>query len=126
MKTAIDTVASSYPSQTNTTSFILWSYSIIRASVQISISSGTMNGTFALQGSNDKATGQYPNSFVPTNWNTVGGSTSIICSTTAAGASSFLLGPIEPCYEWLRLNYTAGNSGAALGLYSVNVKNFSQ
>lgn len=122
LKTFNDQIISSYPSQTNSTSMQVWTNQLIRGSIQVSISSGSLNGTFSLQGSNDQSFGAFPPQFQPTNWNVVGGSTSMICSTSVAGAGSFMFGPFESQFEYLRIAFVAGNTGASLGLYSVRLK----
>lgn len=125
MKWFNDVIATNGPAQTSSASMAMWTQTMFRATLQVTVSSGTLNGTFALQASNDLATGTPPSQFLPTNWNTVGGSTSLICSTTAAGASSFMLGPIETNFEYIRVNFTTGNTGAANGIYSVRIKGFN-
>lgn len=106
-----------------TASFIssaVWSYDIIKASFQFTMSSGSLNGTFNIQGSNDLSQGLPPNMFTPTNWNTIT-SASVVASSTAAG-QTFMILPIDCCYEYLRLSFTAGNGGAALGLVNGRIK----
>ena len=115
-----------FPSQTSSTSNYVWSASIVRASFQISVSSGSLNGTFTLKGSNDLATDNPSlTQFAPTNWAVVGGSTSVICSNSTAGSGAFLIGETEMAYEYIRLDFTAGNSGAALGTYQIRMKSLS-
>lgn len=120
-----DQIATSYTASSSTAELAMWASTVFRASFQVSVSSGSLNGTFTLQGSNDMATGKFPSQFAPTNWNNVGGSTSVICSTTVLGVGSFMFGPVETSYEYLRLNFSAGNANAALGLYSVRFKGFT-
>ncbi len=82
---------------------IIYAWDIVRGSYQVVLSSGNMSGTFVLQGSNDIATGANPNQFTPTNWNTISSTTTIIASTSAA---SFITGPQELAYNYLRVSYT--------------------
>ncbi len=108
-----------------TASFIspaIWTYDTVRASFQVVISSGTCNGTFDIQGSNDQAVGKFPNQYEPTLWNTLT-SMSVVCSTSA-GASFFIL-QSEFAYEYLRVKFTAANGGAALGTATVRMKAFN-
>ncbi len=125
MKVFNDQFAVNGPAQTSSISMAMWTSTTFRATLQVTVSSGSLNGTFALQASNDLAIGAPASQFLPTNWNTIGGSTSLICSTTVQGNSSFMLGPIETNFEYLRVNFTAGNSGAANGLYSLRIKGFN-
>ncbi len=107
-----------------TASFIssaFWVQDVVRASFQVVISSGTCNGTFDIQGSNDQAVGKFANQFEPTLWNTLT-SMSVVCSTSAG--NSFFILQNEYCYEYLRVKFTAGNGGAALGTASVRMKAF--
>lgn len=107
-----------------TASFVspaVWSYDVVRASFQVVISSGTCNGTFDIQGSNDQAVGKFQNQFEPTLWNTLT-SMSVVCSTSAG--SSFLILQNEYAYEYLRVKFTAGNGGAAQGTATVRMKAF--
>ena len=105
-------------------SSLIWSTGMIRTTVQISVSSGSLNGTFTLKSSNDLNTDNQvlAGTFYPTNWNTVGGSTSIICSNTVQGSGAFMFGPIELSQEYLRLDFAPGNGGNALGTFSVRLK----
>jgi len=115
-------IAINFPSQTSSATGVIWSQKIVRASFQVVVGSGSLTGTFNLQASNDFAEGNgaFPNQFIPTNWSTVG-TTSVICSSTGANAT-FLLSSTEMSYEYLRLQYVAGNSGNTPGLYTVRIK----
>jgi len=111
-----------------TASFVsssFWSTDIIRTSFQIVISSGTCNGTFVVQGSNDINRGLPAQMFTPTNWNNLGSVSTLVVSTSAPGAQSFLIPQFECSYEYLRVSFTAANGGAALGLVDVRGKGFS-
>lgn len=121
MRQSNSLIISSFPSQTSSTSSVVWSQNFVRCSIQVTIGSGTLNGTFVLQGSNDSATGQEPYQFLPSSWSAVGSSSQVVCSATSPGAI-FLIPATEVAYEYLRLQYTAGNSGAALGLFSARIK----
>lgn len=108
-----------------TASFIsspIWANELVKASFQVTIGSGACNGTFNIQGSNDQATGAFPNQFTPTNWNTIT-SMSVVCSASAG--ASFLILQNEYAYEYLRVQFTAGNGGAALGTVNVRMKTFN-
>lgn len=118
MIVANDLIADSFPAQTSSSSCVIWSQKIVRASFQVSVSSGTLSGTFTLQASNDQATGKFPNQFIPTNWSVVGSSTTVIASSTGA-AATFMIPATELSFEYLRLVYTAN---AANGIYSVRMK----
>ncbi len=97
----------------------------IRASFQVVCGSGTLTGTFTVQGSNDLAVGTPPNQFTPTNWNTVGsGATQsvITCSmsfSTTTPACAFI--PyFETCYHWHRVQFVPATG--AQGWYSIRVE----
>ncbi len=121
MRPVNDLVISSYPSQTNSVSMQIWANSILRASFQVNVSSGSLNGTFNVQASNDQCVGAMNAvNFQPTNWNTIT-SVTVVCSNTVLGAGSFLISYFEISYEYLRVNYTAGSGGFALGLYNVRM-----
>lgn len=108
-----------------TASFIssaCWTDDVVRASFQVVVSSGTCNGTFVIQGSNDIATGRFQNQFNPTNWNTITSAT-VVCSASA-GQSFAILGQ-DYTFEYLRVQFTAGNGGAALGTVNVRMKGFN-
>ncbi len=121
MLVANDLISSGAPAQTSSVSVVVWSSKIVRGSFQVSVSSGTLNGAFVVQASNDQAIGATPQYFQPTNWNTINSAT-VVCSTSAPGTGSFIISNIEMSYEYLRLQYTVGNAGAALGTYSVRMK----
>lgn len=123
MRVSNSLIASGNPSQTSSVTMAVWTQNIVRESFQVVVSSGSLNGTFALQASNDVAVGQEPYVFVPTNWTTIG-TTSVIASTTAL-LSSYILGPIEASYEYTRLIYTTSSGSPALGLYNVRVKSLN-
>lgn len=98
-----------------------WAGAMIRASVQISISSGSYTGTFFVQASNDLATGLPPGQFVPSNWSTVNSMTAV-CSVTAIGSSStFLIPSTELSYEYLKVIYVDANAGGTAGVASVRL-----
>lgn len=101
-----------------------WAMDIVRLSYQVVVSSGSVAGTFVVQGSNDKSYGQggVPvGQYIPTNWNTIGSSTTIICSTTAT-SKVFLAPATEVCYEHVRFVFTDASAGSALGLFDIRAK----
>lgn len=92
---------------------------IVRASAQIVVSSGSCVGTFVWQGSNDQG---FPSSvYQPTNWNTIGSTASIVCSTTPS-AKVFLLPLTEMSYEYIRIAFTDASAGSANGVVNVRMK----
>lgn len=101
-------------------SSVVWGWDIVRFSVQVTVSSGSMVGTFQMQGSNDQAQGLPPNQFQPTNWNNIG--TSSVVASSSATALSFLIIATESSYEYLRLRYVDGSAGASLGLWNARLK----
>lgn len=106
-----------------TASFVssaFWMQDVVRGSFQVTVASGSCNGAFVIQSSNDQAVGKPPTQFEPTNWNTLN-SVTVVCSTTAAG-QSFLIQPNEFCSEYGRVQFTAANGGAALGTVNVRFK----
>jgi hypothetical protein len=102
----------------------------IRASFQVSVSSGSLNGVFTVQGSNDLAQGSPPNQFSPTYWNNLG---SVSCSISS-GTSVWIPynGPqgtinyFETCARYHRVQFAAtvgsGNLAAALGVYNIRAE----
>lgn len=99
-------------------SIVVWATDIIRCSVQVSVSSGSLSGTFQLQSSNDQATGLPPNQFIPTNWTSLG-SASVIASSSTLGVGVFMIPSLEVSYEYLRVVF--GSTSGALGLYSARL-----
>lgn len=102
----------------------------IRASFQVSVSSGSLNGTFTVQGSNDFPVGTPPIQFSPTNWNNLG---SVSCSMSS-GSSLWIPynGPqgtinyFETCARYHRVQFAAtvgsGNLAAASGQLNIRVE----
>lgn len=103
------------------TSSASWFSGVVRASFQVVVSSGSCVGTFQLQGSNDKAFGQPQGVFQPTNWNVIGSSTTVSCSSTAT-VRSVMMPATELAYEYCRVVFTDGSAAAALGTFNVNAK----
>lgn len=101
-------------------SSVVWGWDIVRFSVQVTVGSGSVVGTFQMQGSNDIATGLPPNQFQPTNWNNIG--TASVVASSSATALSFLIVTTESSYEYLRLRYADSSAGAALGLFNARFK----
>lgn len=106
------------------------SESWVRASFQAVISSGSLNGTFWLQQSNDLAQGSPPNQFVPTNWNSIG---SVSCSASSGTALFIpwnspqgLVNYFETCARYHRVQFAAtvgsGNLAAASGLLNIRAE----
>lgn len=114
-------IASNYPASVSSSSLLQWAEKIVRSSWQVTVSSGSLNGTFTLQVSNDQSSDGQSSQFYPTNWSSLG-SVTVVCSTTAPGSGIFLIQGVELCYQYMRLNFTAGNGGNTLGLYSVRQK----
>jgi hypothetical protein len=98
----------SFTASANTNSIAQWATSIIRASFQFVVV-GTVNGSFQLQVSNDKASGVPPNQFQPSNWSNVGSSVAL----TSAGP--YLIPETEMSYEYLRVVYTDASGATATG-----------
>lgn len=99
---------------------VAWGWGIVRASVQVTVSSGSATGIVQLQSSNQKAIGATPNTFIPTFWNNIG-SASVVASTSAT-VNSFLIPSTELCYEYLRVTWTDSSGGTANGLMTINLK----
>lgn len=105
-------------------SSVIYATDILRASVQIVVSSGTLTGTFRLQASNDRATGATPIQFQPTNWSTVGSVTTVVASLTiVTGANQvFLMPATEVGYNYLRVIYTGVAGQDVTGRCSIRVE----
>jgi hypothetical protein len=117
-----DLIVSSVSNSASFSSGVVWANSILRASFQISVSSGSCAGTFVVQASNDQSYGLPANQFKPVNWNTIGSASTIVCSTTAVGSSScFLIPYTETSYEYLKIVYTDLSGGTANGVVSVRM-----
>jgi hypothetical protein len=116
MRPSNSLIAINNPSQTASVSMTVWATDIVRCSLQVTVSSGSLNGTIQMQGSNDVPSGLPPSQYVPTNWNTITSAT-VVCSNTVQGAGTFMILPIETSYEYLRFSYTPGNSGNTNGTY---------
>lgn len=98
----------------------IYSDCIVRASFQFTCASGSMAGTFQMQGSNDQAVGAPANQFTPTNWSTIT-SASVTASTTST-SRTFMILPIETSYEYLRVSFTDNSGGTANGLVNGRLK----
>lgn len=94
----------------NIASAPLWADNILRASFQF-VFTGTPTGTLQLQWSNDMSTGLPANQFVPANWTNLGSSVAV------AAAGIFAIPYQEFCYEYLRVLYTDGSSGASTATF---------
>ena len=107
-----------------TASFIsscVWAQDIVRCSYHITVSSGTCVGTFTIQGSNDIPVGANYHQFTPTNWTSIGSSSTLVCSATAS-IKTFMIPSFESCYEYQRVQFTALNGGAGLGTVDIRMK----
>lgn len=118
-------VAVNVLSSGTSTSNVMWSQCWIRASFQVTCGSGTMTGTFTVQGSNDIAQGVPPNQFTPTNWNTIGsGATQavITCSFTASVTTPAcaLIPFFDTCYQYHRVQFVPASG--AQGWYNIRVE----
>jgi hypothetical protein len=100
-----DLTISSVDLQSNITSDPLWLSHIVNYSIQATVS-GTPNGTFKLQGSNDFG-GKDSSSAIIANWADL----SIEQAVTAAG--SYILQDKDCGYKWVRLVWTDSSSGAS-------------
>lgn len=116
-------IASNVSNSASFNSSVLWSDSILRASFQIVVSSGSCGGTFKIQGSNDLAQGLPANQFLPTNWINIGSTSIITCSTSAIGSSSvFLIPYTELVYEYVRIAFVDLSGGSANGVVTIRAK----
>lgn len=90
-----------------------------RATFQ-AVLTGTPTGTLQVQGSNDFFDGpdsaRQAQSWVPTNWENIGSSIAV------SSSGGFLTPEIETCYEYMRVTYTDGSSGAATGTITIRAK----
>ena len=121
MRASNEIIALNAPAQTSSASLVVWASLMYGASVHITVSSGSLNGTFNIQGSNELATGRFPEQFTPSNFATLGISSTSVIASISAGSSVML--PFFPTsYEYLRVNFTAGNGGNTLGLYTIRMK----
>lgn len=98
----------------------IYSDCIVRASFQFTVGSGSVAGTFQMQGSNDQSIGIPANQFTPTNWSTIT-SASVVASSTST-ARTFMILPIETSYEYMRVTFTDNSGGTANGLVNGRVK----
>lgn len=90
----------------------------VRTSFQIACTAGGINGTFSVQGSNDIAVGVPPNQFIPTNWNNIGSSQSVVCSFSVGTCA--LIPWFDTCYKYHRLIYAA--VGGTAGSFSARAE----
>jgi len=100
----------------------MWAQQWIRASFQMSVSSGSLVGVFTIQGSNDQAVGLPPAQFSPTNWNNIGSGSNYSVVASISAGSSVLIPYFETCYQYHRVLFTAGNGGNTLGLYNIRAE----
>lgn len=100
-----------------------WLAKVVRGSYQVAVSSGSCVGAFQFQCSNDYNQGYIgnPGQFAPTNWNSIGSTMTIICSTTAT-AKVFLTPTSEMCFEYGRLVFIDASGGSAQGVFSARFK----
>lgn len=99
--------AMSVASQSMAASFnmpAVYVFNNVMASAQL-VFTGTANGAFKLQGSNDH---KVTTNFLPVNWTDIPSS-----STTVSTAGSVILRDPEVSYAWLRVVYTAAGAGTA-------------
>jgi len=117
MQVSVSSAASTYTSST------IFGWDIIRCSYQV-IGSGSFNGTFKLQGSNQKPVGAKPQlQFTPTAWNDLGSSSAITASTTAS-IKNFITPIQEVCYAYYQIVFTDASSGLATGSFEVRFNSF--
>lgn len=114
------------PASANINSIPQWTDQIVRASFQAVVTGSTSTGTLQLQVSDDKAVGLPANQFVPTNWTNLGSSVAV----AAAGifwvpAISGTTGYVECSYEYMRVVWTDGSSGANNGSVICRMKSMA-
>ncbi len=96
-------------------------FSIYAYSIQVSWAGGSdLQGTFTLEASDDPGnqnTGG-PNSFMPTNWTYVTGSSQVIVGSPG----NILYDVAQTSYRWVRVVYTATSGSATVASGYINVK----
>jgi len=97
------------------TSTIIWANDIVRISVQ-AVVTGTPTGSLQMWVSNDLSHGNATTQQDPLNWTVLG------TAVTISAAGTFLISEIETSYEFIKLVYTDGSSGAATGTITVRAK----
>lgn len=118
MRTNNELVANNVLSSGTSFSNVMLSEQWIRTSFQITCGSGSLVGTFTVQGSNDKPVGTPPNQFSPTNWNNIGSSQQVVCSFSVGTCA--LIPYFDTCYHWHRIQFVAGN--LPNGWFSIRVE----
>lgn len=112
-------------SGTSTASSVVYGWDIVRGSVQVNVDAGSISGSFTLQASNQQPVGMPPNQFQPTQWNTIGSSTTLANASSSLTLKTFLMPMTELCYDYYRLVFTDATSGVATGSVTARMKNFS-
>jgi len=107
---------------TSYASTAFWLNSTVKISGQAVVSSGTMNGTFTFQFSNDIPVGAPPNTFQPTNWSAVGSTGQLANCSATSTTKNFMLTQFETSYGFGRIVFTDLSGGAALGLWNFQLK----
>lgn len=97
----------------------IYAWDIVRASFQVSVSSGTFNGTFNVQFSNDIPVGVHPGKFQPTSWSNISSVT--VVASVSATTRVFAIQQVETSYNYMRVVFVDATGGAALGVPTVNM-----
>ena len=111
---------------TSSVSFVsstVWSWDIVQCSFQAVVSSGSINGKFTLQASNEIPVGMPPNQFVPTNWFNVS-SVSQVSGSSSSTVLTFGTPKDEVCFQYLRVTWVPTN-GLSDGAFTVRFNAFA-
>lgn len=119
MRSNNELVATNVLSSGTSYSNVMLSEQWIRSSFQMSCGSGSINGTFTVQVSNDFPVGTPPYQFSPANWNSIG-TASVTCSLTGAAGICVIIPYFETCYKWHRVQFVPTTS--AQGWYNIRVE----
>lgn len=129
MKTQNFLIANNFASTTSAsfTSSASWIQQVRSLSWQMTINSGSLNFTSVqLWVSNDIPVGVPAEQFKPTNWFVLGSTTTLTSGSASQipdwGTNNFGTPSTDVCHNYMRIVYTPGNIGAAIGNYSIRVK----
>lgn len=118
MRSSNELIANNILSSGTSYSNVCWSNQWVRASFQITCGSGSLVGTFTVQGSNDIAVGTPGSQFSPTNWNSLGSVASVVSSM--AMGSCLMIPSFDTCYQYHRVQFVPAN--LPNGWYSIRVE----
>lgn len=97
------------PANPSTTNGVVVDTSLVFTCSAQLIATGSAAGTFKMQASNDEGPSNYLDTFVPTNWTDVFGT-----SITVSGAGTYLITTTNLAYNYIRLVFVSTGTGTVV------------